>query len=398
MYGYRSSNHPRYQYIVFSHMQLLLITRLSSPVVVTENRTLELHSPDGVHNCVLRATDAGEAVAWFNTLHSALNVLTLQALQEANRVLGSLLGDLQHIGWLARRPLTELLAISVACYKASTPKQQNRLCFQSPVCYKDVIENNDCGHGHGLAHSYRRGKESEEVKKVVEQTSSQNGGRVGSESSEDLERWQSVFAAVTERELRLYESAPWSPEAWGGPLHTCPLISTRYNTPVTACRKFMLVSSSRQTDMITFSVRCGTPEGVLTHHLRAETHRDLANWARALVQGSHNCAQSQHELVCREYVYRCMYQGQPAQLVLHYENGFTLQEGNIAPGREPRTLWKFPFERLRMSADDGARLLWLDFGGEEGEMELDLESCPKPLVFILHNFLSAKIHRLGLLA
>ncbi|CAG2068938.1 unnamed protein product, partial [Timema podura] len=119
----------------------------------------------------------------------------------------------------------------------------------------------------------------------------QNGGRVGSESSEDLERWQSVFAAVTERELRLYESAPWSPEAWGGPLHTCPLISTR------------LVSSSRQTDMITFSVRCGTPEGVLTHHLRAETHRDLANWARALVQGSHNCAQSQHELVCREYVY-----------------------------------------------------------------------------------------------
>nr|CAD7202139.1 unnamed protein product [Timema douglasi]CAD7409202.1 unnamed protein product [Timema poppensis] len=285
--------------------------------VRSENRTLELHSPDGVHNCVLRATDAGEAVAWFNTLHSALNVLTLQALQEANRVLGSLLGDLQHIGWLARRPLTE----------------------------------------------------------------SQNGGRVGSESSEDLERWQSVFAAVTERELRLYESAPWSPEAWGGPLHTCPLISTR------------LVSSSRQTDMITFSVRCGTPEGVLTHHLRAETHRDLANWARALVQGSHNCAQSQHELVCR-----CMYQGQPAQLVLHYENGFTLQEGNIAPGREPRTLWKFPFERLRMSADDGARLLWLDFGGEEGEMELDLESCPKPLVFILHNFLSAKIHRLGLLA
>jgi hypothetical protein len=41
---------------------------------------------------------------------------------------------------------------------------------------------------------------------------------------------------------------------------------------------------------------------------------------------------------------------------------------NTLTRREPRTLWKFPFERLRMSADDGARLLWLDFGGEEGEM------------------------------
>jgi hypothetical protein len=64
-----------------------------------------------------------------------------------------------------------------------------------------------------------------------------------------------------------------------------------------------LVSSSRQTDMITFSVGCGTPEGVVTHHLRAETHRDLANWARALVQGSHNCAQTQRELVCRKYTF-----------------------------------------------------------------------------------------------
>lgn len=41
---------------------------------------------------------------------------------------------------------------------------------------------------------------------------------------------------------------------------------------------------------------------------------------------------------------------------------------NTLTRREPRTLWNFPFERLRMSADDGARLLWLDFGGEEGEM------------------------------
>ncbi|XP_063232854.1 beta-1-syntrophin isoform X2 [Bacillus rossius redtenbacheri] len=280
-----------------------------------EGRTLELHSPDGVHSCVLRAADPAEATAWFNTLHSALHVLALQALREANRVLAHVAGELQHVGWLAKRPAE--------------------------------VQN----------------------------------GRVGSESSDDQDRWQSVFAAVTEQELRLYESAPWSPEAWGSPLHVCPLLSTR------------LVSSSRQTDVITFSVRCGTPEGVVSHRLRAETHRDLASWARALVQGSHGCVQAQRELLCR-----CLWQGKPAQLVLHYENGFTLYEAATQTNREPKVLWKFSFERLRMSADDGARLLWLDFGGEEGEMELDLEACPKPLVFILHNFLSAKIHRLGLFA
>lgn len=82
---------------------------------------------------------------------------------------------------------------------------------------------------------------------------------------------------------------------------------------VNCCR---LVSSSRQTDMITFSVRCGTPEGVVTHHLRAETHRDLANWARALVQGSHNCAQTQRELACREY---CVRRNVRKERVLRYK-------------------------------------------------------------------------------
>jgi len=30
--------------------------------------------------------------------------------------------------------------------------------------------------------------------------------------------------------------------------------------------------------------------------------------------------------------------------------------------------------------------------------ELDLHSCPKTMVFIIHSFLSAKVTRLGLLA
>lgn len=65
---------------------------------------MELHSPDAVHSCVLKASDAVEAAAWFNTLHSALAVLTTAALHEASRAIP----DLRHIGWLLRRPRIEV--------------------------------------------------------------------------------------------------------------------------------------------------------------------------------------------------------------------------------------------------------------------------------------------------
>lgn len=61
------------------------------------------------------------------------------------------------------------------------------------------------------------------------------------------------------------------------------------------------------------------------------------------------------------------WQGHKGKLTLHFENGFALHA--LKPpidGDKPKLLWYFPFEKLRMSADDGHRLLWLDFG-EDGE-------------------------------
>ena len=60
------------------------------------------------------------------------------------------------------------------------------------------------------------------------------------------------------------------------------------------------------------------------------------------------------------------WQGQEARLTLHYDNGFTLSDTRPEDGRKAQIFWHFAFEKLRMSADDGIRLLWLDFG-EEGE-------------------------------
>ncbi|XP_031630449.1 beta-1-syntrophin isoform X2 [Contarinia nasturtii] len=283
-----------------------------------ENRCIELHSPDGIHSCILRAGDSQEALAWFNALHSAIARSAQRALVDANRALSNLIGELKHIGWLSRRVGNE---------------QQN--------------------------------------------------GQSSSESSDDLDRWLAVFVAITDRELRIYESAPWSMEAWNQPVENSPLASTR----LAGTGNNSTVNSSSQNQSTVFCVRCGTPRGIITHWFRSETHRDMAAWARALVQGSHNAINYQ-----REFSFRCLYQNRPCQLLVNLDRGFSLVDSSL--GSPAKTIWSYTFEKLKSSADDGNRMLFLDFGGDEGEIELDMECCPKPVVFVLHNCLSAKVHSL----
>ncbi|KAJ8785035.1 hypothetical protein J1605_007591 [Eschrichtius robustus] len=143
---------------------------------------------------------------------------------------------------------------------------------------------------------------------------------------------------------------------------------------------------------LSFATRTGTRQGIETHLFRAEISRDLSHWTRSIVQGCHNSAE-----LTTEVTTACTYKNQECQLTIHYENGFSIttepQEGVF-----PKTIIQAPYEKLKMSSDDGIRMLYLDFGGKDGELQLDLHSCPKPIVFIIHSFLSAKITRLGLVA
>ena len=59
------------------------------------------------------------------------------------------------------------------------------------------------------------------------------------------------------------------------------------------------------------------------------------------------------------FVLVCTWQNQEACLSLHYDGGFTLLNANKD---KPQVIWSFPFEKLRISGDDGNRLMWLDFG------------------------------------
>lgn len=67
-------------------------------------------------------------------------------------------------------------------------------------------------------------------------------------------------------------------------------------------------------------------------------------------------------------------------MVIHYEQGFSVlteskygdgeneeERGAHTPTR-PQVLLSYPYEKLKMSSDDGVRMLFLDFGGKEGEI------------------------------
>ncbi|KAK7891213.1 hypothetical protein WMY93_023176 [Mugilogobius chulae] len=194
-----------------------------------------------------------------------------------------------------------------------------------------------------------------------------------------------LVMAMTEKDLLLFQSVPWTREAWALPLFTHPLLATRL------VHSGSTRGSPSHGSELLFATRTGTARGVEAHIFRVETHWDLSSWTRALVQGVHSAA----ELI-KEVSIGCTLNRQDVRLTLHYENGFTVtREPDETTGGA--VLYRYPYEKLKMSADDGVRNLYLDFGGPEGEMVLDLHSGPKPVVFVLHSFLSAKLSRMGLL-
>ncbi|KAK1157855.1 alpha-1-syntrophin-like [Acipenser oxyrinchus oxyrinchus] len=194
-----------------------------------------------------------------------------------------------------------------------------------------------------------------------------------------------VLAILTEKDLIFFHSLPKSREALSRPDQSHPLIATRlvHSGPGKG--------SSLMDSEFSFALRSGTQQGVETHVFHVETAKELSAWTRLLVDGCHSAS----ELI-QEVTAACTWRGEACILSVHIEKGFTLFTEE--PGLSKTLLFHQPFEKLRMSSDDGSRIIFLDFGGPEGEIQLDLHSCPKTMVFIIHSFLSAKVTRLGLLA
>nr|XP_033819042.1 alpha-1-syntrophin isoform X1 [Geotrypetes seraphini] len=196
---------------------------------------------------------------------------------------------------------------------------------------------------------------------------------------------RNVLALVTEKDLLFYSNLPQSRDAISKPAQCHPLIASRlvHSGP----SKGSLLYDAE----LSFALRSGTQKGIETHLFSVETQRDLATWTRVLVDGCHKAA----ELI-QEVITACTWNGRECSLSIHIDKGFAICTEE--PGLNKTILLQQPFEKLRMSSDDGAKMLYLDFGSTEGEIQLDLHSCPKTIVFIIHSFLSAKVSRLGLLA
>uniref|UniRef100_A0A3P8X7F2 Syntrophin beta 2 n=1 Tax=Cynoglossus semilaevis TaxID=244447 RepID=A0A3P8X7F2_CYNSE len=194
-----------------------------------------------------------------------------------------------------------------------------------------------------------------------------------------------MVMALTEKDILLFESVPWTRESWSTPLLTHPLLATRL------VHSGSTRGSPSQGSDLVFATRTGTGRGIESHIFRVETHWDLSSWTRALVQGAHAAAE-----IIKEVSIGCTLNRQDVRLTLHYDKGFTVTREAADPAGGA-VLYRYPYEKLKMSADDGIRNLYLDFGGPEGEMVFDLHSGPKPVVFVLHSFLSAKLTRMGLL-
>lgn len=62
----------------------------------------------------------------------------------------------------------------------------------------------------------------------------------------------------------------------------------------------------------------------------------------------------------------CTWKGQECILSIHIDKGFTISA--TEPGLSRTVLLQQPFEKLQMSSDDGTKMLYLDFGGPEGEI------------------------------
>lgn len=54
-------------------------------------------------------------------------------------------------------------------------------------------------------------------------------------------------------------------------------------------------------------------------------------------------------------------------MTIHYEHGFSLTT-EPQDGAFSKTIAQYPYEKLKMSSDDGIRMLYLDFGGKDGEI------------------------------
>lgn len=92
----------------------------------------------------------------------------------------------------------------------------------------------------------------------------------------------------------------------------------------------------------------------------------LIDWIWDKRENEKKCFFDKHSLCLSRLPAACSWNGQQCMLSVHIDNGFSLFTEEAGVRRH--ILLQQPFERLRMSSDDGVRMIFLDFGGPEAEI------------------------------
>ena len=183
---------------------------------------------------------------------------------------------------------------------------------------------------------------------------------------------QSVFVAMSEDHIIMWDVAPWTPKDWSNPRDKINLVQTRV-----LCQD----DAKRSTRI---NLRYGSEHGIQVYTFSVLTKGEHGAWLSSLIQGTLYASKK-----LDTFRVGCNWQGQDCVLCIHVDRGFTLMDGN-----QMKEIWSHPYQHLSSSNDDGAKLLWLQFRGQN-EFEFILQKNPKVVVFTIHNFLSTKLQLLG---
>lgn len=98
-------------------------------------------------------------------------------------------------------------------------------------------------------------------------------------------------------DLLFYEAVPVIKQEWANPNITRPLIATR--VVHTTSRTFPVIAGL--SDVISFTTRTGTQEGIRSHLFRVETHRDLAAWVKNIIHYTYEACTETAQITARKF-------------------------------------------------------------------------------------------------
>lgn len=225
------------------------------------HRLIELHSPDSRNTLILRCKDTATAHAWFTAIHANIAALLPQVLAELNATLGTSNAtgsskEVKHVAWLAeqvRRPPAQPLPWSDAPSSTYQPWQWgcsgHRGAKAIPACLPRPAR--PWQYLLGLVVLGAAGDWAPCLWEILPACLTPDQCRCpclppGPPASAPRstnpcpflqarldggrQQWRPVLMAMTEKDLLLYDSMPWTRDAWASPCHSYPLLATRYGS------------------------------------------------------------------------------------------------------------------------------------------------------------------------